>query len=799
MLFLSAAGNNIVGSSQWQNQVVAPGMTLQPLTITLTNEGKLINETVCIRIILSGPFSGSFQPYYVTNWEPGQSIQITGFVNISPTARDGVYTIYALISPLYIYVPIQVYINGYVNLSINGVLSYNSIDFTLTNLGNAPTQIVEFHVYNSTFFSFPIGTVTIPSISSQQSYSFSLPVEVKAISSGVYYIEVSAYYLGLYHNFTVPILVSSNRSITSYIQPLYSDPKMTLQIVYSSPFKLNALAIQAILPQTLYNGSGGHELYSFTQIISQSGVVTFNFYVKGKEGIYTIPIVLTWYTNSGIVTQRENFTVSVYPQTEIELLGISTSLFAGENGEINLTVKNVGSSPIYNLTASEEGLSLISSSYVPVLYPGNEAVVTLTVYSPYNEEGEIVSINITLTYLNSLDEVLTLVYPEEVEILSPPPPIQLVDPGFQQQSLFAGFENSVIVSFNNTAGVPLYDVNVTVKPQIGSIVGNNYFYFTSWLPYHLLSITFEIFVPSSVGNSLTITYSFTYYVDGVEKSYSISYNYEVVSRSSLAGLFTVSISPSSVQYGKENNLTLSITYNAYYLFGYSPSKVTFVTVSISTPSSVSVTPTYFIVPSLSQFATYTKQLHVEIMPPSNGSVGTYTLDVTLTFIYDGVLLNYTYPITLFGVGEPFIEVEAPTYTIIKGNSSLVEASLSFDIFNNGLGEAEGVNIVFQTPPGISIISPAVIGVGDVGPSVTQGESVEIIGKPGNYTIPVTISYYKGNGQLVSYTYDFHVDLVAPQVTVTHHGFTLSMYDIIIAGLAIALIISIIWGIRRGKK
>ncbi|WP_338598237.1 hypothetical protein V6M85_06860 [Sulfolobus tengchongensis] len=99
-------------------------------------------------------------------------IQITSYVNISTKATDGVYTIHALIEALCYYAPLQISINGYVNLSITGILNSenNETTFTVLNLGNANRGIIDFNVLDNSELKFILNSYTIPNLEKLENY-----------------------------------------------------------------------------------------------------------------------------------------------------------------------------------------------------------------------------------------------------------------------------------------------------------------------------------------------------------------------------------------------------------------------------------------------------------------------------------------------------------------------------------------------------------------------------------------------------------------------------------------------------
>ncbi|BCU68892.1 hypothetical protein [Stygiolobus caldivivus] len=786
-------------TAQWQNSIVAPGMTEQPIQITVTNEGPEVIGNVTVYAEPSYPFCGYINPVFVPSWQPGQSITLTGYLNISPSAHIGDYGIQVYVSPPG-YAPYEGYettaevdINGYVNISVqSAVITDNHLSITLINTGNVESGPVYLYFYNTSLVKFIESDDILPSIGSGQSTQVSIPIEFDAPPQpGIYTIPMKLEYMRGVYQVNVPVVIPSNNSIVFSLTGSWAGKYASMTLIYSSPYNVSAVRIIGHLPLGITNFTGGSEIYVTVPLSSMTGVVKFNVYLDSNSSPYLIPVKLEWFTSKGVVVQKGQLSLYIYNQPDVEVVSVQGILYAGSEDNITITVKNVGSAPAYNLSASENELPIVSSSSLPYLAPGQEGNITILTYAPFSEAGKTVTTNISISYVTLQGSVNVTSVPETFTVYQPTVPIVVSDPGLD---LVAGIDNTINLTFTNNVGVTIYDLIINVTPSQGSVLGSSQIYVNSLPPGKSLSVPVVISVPSSASNTLSVTLSMSYLTPSGEKgSYSTTLNYKVESLSDISQDFQIGISPSFIEYG--NLSSVQITISSFF-----NSPIVDAELEVSSPNGY-ISPSIIPILSITPFGTVTKDVSVEFTPPSNGSSLLEPIKVTFRFYYDGAFLNFTQDLKILAIGKPVLLISGVSYAVVQGNTSEVTSSVSFEVGNSGSATVSSVTIVPLPPAGISLVEPSVLGISDLEPSESQAVSLTVVGKPGNYTIPLHIIYTTPLGQQETETYDVHVDL-APPSSATATSTTSPILAIVqnpLLPIVIVLIIIIVILARRVEK
>ncbi|MBB5253088.1 hypothetical protein [Sulfurisphaera ohwakuensis] len=793
------SSQSFTATAKWGYNVVAAGMTEVPIEITVTNDGPNAVGNVTVYATPSYPFCGYINSVFVSDWQPGQSITLVGYLNISPSASLGDYNIQVYVTPLnyanYVYyeTTAEVAINGYVNISVQSALiSNNHLSINLINTGNVESGPVYIYFYNTSLVRFFESYEILPSIQPEQSIQVTVPIELDAPPQpGVYIIPMKLVYMRGIHEIQTPVIIPSNTSIVFSLTGNWVGKYATISLIYSSPYNVSAVRIIGQLPLGVTNFTGGSEIYVTVPLTSVSGIVKFNIYLDSNSSPYLIPVELEWFTNKGIITQKGYLSLYIYNQPNIEVVSIEGILYAGLEDNITITVKNIGNAPAYNLTASENTIPIISSTTLPYLAPGKEGKITILVYTPFSEEGKSITTNITISYMTLQGIVNVTSISEAFTIYQPIVPIVVSDPGLD---LIAGIDNTINLTFTNNLGETIYDLVINITPSEGSVIGSSQIYIKSLLVGESASIPIILNIPSTASNTLSITVSMSYLTpSGTESSYTTTLSYQVESLKEISQEFEVSISPSVVEYG--NLSSVQITISSFF-----NSPILDAVLEVSSPNGY-VSPSIVPIQEISPFSTVTKDVNIEFAPPSNGSSLLEPINVTLRFYYEGAFLNFTRQLKILAIGKPLLLISGLSYAVVEGNTSEVTTSVSFLVGDSGSASISSVTIVPLPPSGITLIEPSVVGVSDLKPSESQAVSFTVVGKPGNYTIPLHIIYTTPLGQEVTETYNIQITLTPPSTSTTTS--IASPVDILLQNplfpVVIVLIIIIILLVRKVEK
>lgn len=762
--------------------------------MAVTNDGPYVVYNATIVASPSYPFDGYISPVYVSSWAPGQSVTLTGYLDISPSASPGVYRI-----PVYVYVngfpspgyqtfaPIA--INGYADVEVQyASLSSSTLKISLVNSGNVQSGSVKVYFYNTSLLGFPLPYYVVPQVAPGQTTQVSVPVTVKApLAPGVYFVPMRLEYMGASHEVKAPVVVPSDSAVVYSLTGKWEGSYASLTLIYSSPYNVTAVRLYAELPQGLKNSTGGSLVSVTLPLTSQSGAVKFNVYLKAEPSVYTVPVKLVWFTDKGVLTEGGYLTLYVYQAPKVEVLSVEGVVFAGSLNNLTVTVRNSGDAPAYNVTAHLSSLPVVSRTVLPYLPPGGEGKVYLTVYAPFDLAGQSTRANLTVYYTTSQGTVGTASVPITLSVYQPPVPIVVSDPNDQ---VVAGIDNTVTISVANNFGFPLYDVVVNATPSVGSVIGQGQYFLKSMPPNGNASFPFVISVPSYASGTLSLKVTVSYITPfGTKGVYSTAINYKVLSMGDVAQKFEIGVSPSAVQYGNLTKVTVTLT-------SFFDTPISGAIIEVSSPNGY-VSPSTVPVPTLAPLKPVSVSVNVLFPPPTNGSPILEPLKVTVKFYYGGSFLNFTKTLKVLAVGKPVLIVSGVSYAVVKGNSSKVTAGLSFLVGNTGSGAVPSVTIVPLPPPGIDLIAPSVVGISNLQPSQSQAVSFTVVGKPGNYTVPLRIIYTTPLGQTVTEVYNVTLSLAPPATAAPKPSAPSILYDPllpVVVALAVAVIV-LLWKVR----
>jgi len=379
-------------------QLIAPGMTEVPITLSITNLGSTVYN-FNITPLTKYPFE-TFSYYEGTQnisipiFQQGDTINVTFIYNVYPNVTNGVYKLYYEVSgtlpngtsftkELSVDIPIL----GYVSISTSSVWGTISspllvapgennvpLSIILINSGNVIASNVSLILENQFPIKFsqnvvkvgylPIGqpvTVTVYSsiYPNASEGTYSIPVEVKYFN-GVTTIDNLTVVVNGYLNFSVttiwgspqsPIIVSAGESqvpLTFLVKNLGDINALNVSLTIRSGYPLissqNSVYI-GVVP-------AGEENY---------GTITVSVYPNVSPGVYYIPVTIKFFSNASV---KELVPVEIYPiNITVNTVTIPPQVFPGYyDVRVVLLVLNYGE-------GIAENVSVFLSSGLPVVSP----------------------------------------------------------------------------------------------------------------------------------------------------------------------------------------------------------------------------------------------------------------------------------------------------------------------------------------------------------------------------------------------------------------------------------------------
>ncbi|WP_221289205.1 COG1361 S-layer family protein [Stygiolobus caldivivus] len=421
------------------SQLIAPGETEVPITLSITNLGNTLYD-VNITPLNQYPFK-PFSYYEGTQnisipvFQTGQTINITFIYNIYSNATDGVYKLYYQVSGklangsnITKKLSTEIPILGYVTISASSVWgSVSSPLLVAPGENNAPLTIVLVNSGNVIAGNVSLVLKDHYPIKFMQNYvkvgylpigqPVSIPVYASVYSNasdGVYNIPIIVKYFNNVtetDNLTVAINGYVNFSVSSIWGTLQSpitvsagEVQVPLTFVIRNLGDVNALNFSIIIPneypivvsqRSVYVGiiPAGEENYATT---------TVNVYPNASAGIYYIPVILKYFSN---VSMKEYVPIEIYPvNLTVNVITIPPQVFPGYyDVRVEAILLNYGSGIAENVSVgilTPAGLQVVSPNEVDLgaIPTGHPINTTFLINVPNSTSPGYYYVNFTIKY-----------------------------------------------------------------------------------------------------------------------------------------------------------------------------------------------------------------------------------------------------------------------------------------------------------------------------------------------------------------------------------------------------------------
>ena len=596
------------------------------------------------------------------------------------------------------------------------------------------------------------------------------------------------------------------------------DSKIPLTLVVQNKYSYVIIGIYAELrlPEGFHNVTGGDVASAaFGPSLPPGGVAALTFLIDIDEdvepGIYTFQLTVDYFDSVYSEMEDEfNITLRVEPEIGLRLSSAGWGTpqqpikpTPGTDGvPLYLWITNPDASPVYgvNLTLIlPEGVHGPGGersvwSTIPVIEAGQSAMATFVLDVDERARAGEAEFILKMEYMDQWsagyneEENFTLpIYPEPDLLLS-----------VQDVELEQGSSAKLNVTVLNSGSAPIYDVLPTLQAEGLLILSSPTEALDVLGPGEGASFVFKLYAPSnllpgSVPALLTVSYKGP---DGVPRSESSVLSVDVLLSSRL-----VEIVPSTteVKYQRLNEVVLEVK-------NLSGRPIYNVEVSLTPPANLplyveeGVGPWRFdaIGPGSS------KQIALHILPFAQME-GAAAITATVTY-RDGDTTRSETQILLFYL-KGYAEITLVNWKFSPDpayNGSRV--SFSASLLNRGTQQAYYTRVYVKAS----------------GPFVTDRMSDKYIGdlptnsptpfslqfgispdaRPGKYGVEVVVEYTDTLGQKHEVSWPLELDVVIGHAPKTVEEGQQPIVDrdlLIIIGLAILLIISIIWGYRRGRR
>lgn len=316
--------------------------------------------------------------------------------------------------------------------------------------------------------------------------TFRIDVDEDAIP-GLYTLRlIVSYYDSVYSemetsfNLTLPIelpkglkLVTAEWGSSSQpMKPVPNDKAVPLLLLISNldSNPVSGVTLDISLPDG-FSGPGGERKVSTTISLIQGGQTTYStFYIDLDKELepseYMFNLSITYFDFwHGKYAQEETFDLRVYPKPDLSLSAHETTVYLGSIAKLNLLVKNIGTSKVFDILPNlqTEGLVPISapSEPLPELPPLSSANFTFSLYAPTNLPSGPVPIGISVSYKDERGVLKSKNIITYITTLSRTSTVKL-EPSTTE--ILYKRMNEVRLKIVNLSEEPMYDAELTLTP-----------------------------------------------------------------------------------------------------------------------------------------------------------------------------------------------------------------------------------------------------------------------------------------------------------------------------------------------
>ncbi len=292
---------------------------------------------------------------------------------------------------------------------------------------------------------------------------------------------------------------------------------------YDNSLKNINMQLEGTYPLLNYSPSGTYEISSIGQGLS--GIYTYTLHIPktAQEGTYTLNLVATYETASPVIGGGEEIGSSVMPITLFIYnfpnitVNAAMQIFPGSTTQADITISNVGYGNARNVH-----LTLLNSTDFTPLGLKSFSLGTMPSSATVEESAQYyVSRNITngkhrlaflLNYTTDTNQTVSRLIYASVEVKINKPTIKVSIASAQPQTLSPGYNQTLILSIQNTGTGPAKNITIDLYPGNGTVLLSSIqSYFISTLePFAIQQI--PVLVGASEGtNKAEIAANITYY------------------------------------------------------------------------------------------------------------------------------------------------------------------------------------------------------------------------------------------------------------------------------------------------
>lgn len=410
--------------------------------------------------------------------------------------------------------PVIVYSNwGTLQQPIIVRAGYTNVPFTV-EFQNDTTSIIyaQLNLSSTPFTNSTGGTIarSVPSSLNPAVFTFTLNIKSSA-NAEIYSMPIKLVKVdGSSYNYTVKAQVTAPPSVavtelywgissSIYPYPGYGNAPLTALISNPDTEPIYHVTLSLQLPYFLQSQTGGstERFYiseiapgSFEPVTSEVNITQLSM-----PGTYIEPYVIS-YTDSNGAHFINSGTVKliIYPETELQVNMGSPSVVQGEYASMLVTVKNTGTSPIYNLAVSlqTQGISIVrgNTTQVNLLAAGSSTCFQYSVYAPQTLPAGIYPINVNVQY-GSAGSVSQESYVTYASVLSQ---TQAAYVSVQPGSIYYMRNNSITIYVKNAINQVLKNVQLQISPAQSIYISGGYgpFSLGTIQPYGEANLTLNV-------------------------------------------------------------------------------------------------------------------------------------------------------------------------------------------------------------------------------------------------------------------------------------------------------------------
>ena len=604
------------------------------------------------------------------------------------------------------------------------------------------------------------------------------------------------------------------------VRPGYSNVPLTILIQNLYSHYITGVYAKLYLPPGFHNSTGGNITYAaYGPSLPPGSTVpltfTLNVDSNVKPGSYTFYMKITYYDT--VYTEMEsefNLTLKVEEPKGISILSVgwgspSQPLKPVPNSKsvpLYIWITNLDKKPISGVKLElelPEGIHGPNgdrnvTSTIPVIEAGQSTYATFLVDIDENIQVGEKTFNLTITYhdfwfseYHQAESFKLKVYPKpDVDLFA------------EEVSVKQGSIVKLNLTVMNNGDESIYDVLPSLKAESLIPIKVPTDSLSELPPKTSHTFSFEVYVPSNLPPSvIPISFAVSYSDSrGLNNVKSMLTNVNVLTRSDL---LKVSLSTTEIRYQRENEVLLTIV-------NTSNEPLKDLEAQLSLPSSI---PMYIKEGRGPWRFSY-------VSPKSNVSMALHiipfaqtetTVPITVTVTYrDSNDLSRSEVHTLLIYLKGYTDIELVNLKIspqpaYNGSKVIISASL----LNEGTQQAYYSRVKVEASyPFIIVGYPEEKYIGDLPVNSPTPFSFQLYvandAKPGSYEVNLKFKYTDTLGNKHEETWSIKIDVTTVRVTESHREQAvispfLSYENLTIIVLVVLLVITIIWGYRRGER